>query len=614
MGVSRHAADIVRRYLAGSHARAEGNQEVPRQWIPALQNAAGVIGSLAMSTEQEFLGVGERLQAFYGQAQDMTGISAAVLDKMQGDEICAAIEGLSTIMQRLESNLGTSAACSRLIVEFLNRFRQTIGKVMSALDDFGMLILNLSMLGFFTRVENAHLVNWDEGFESLTQEVKGLSEHIREKSEQIKTLSAGLLEVTDEALSRVLESEKILGRHAGIILGVSRENHHMLRLHHDAASGSAGHIASMAGEIAGSIGDVVTSLQFHDITRQQMEHVREGIDTLLLKLETGQRPVSGMACMVIDVCTLQIAQLRKSGEELNAAARRIIHSLESISARVGEMGEDTTGVSWTDRGEGSSFLENIDSGIVSVVGSLNETMREQAAVNLTMESVNAMVSEMARFVEDINNMGQVLRLIALNARIKAAHIGSGGTVLDTISAGICELSENAQADTHRLSGMLTEMVHTSRAFDEELRRMRGSQEEEILEINNRLKELVGSLHKVNEGVLDLSLEVKTLGESLRGDLANAATGITVHSRVRDEIARSIDFMEDVVREARQICPQHCVVAASEYLEEFDRQYTMQSERDVHAGIVEKTGSAGPDTLPISQVQGGKGRGDNVELF
>jgi len=59
---------------------------------------------------------------------------------------------------------------------------------------------------------------------------------------------------------------------------------------HGRASATANHIADTSHEIKFSIGEIVKSLQFHDITRQQIEHVMEAIDELNEKISALKEP------------------------------------------------------------------------------------------------------------------------------------------------------------------------------------------------------------------------------------------------------------------------------------------------------------------------------------
>src|SRR5262249_42227919 len=78
-----------------------------------------------------------------------------------------------------------------------------------------------------------------------------------------------------------------------------------------------------------AIESLVASLQFHDITRQQVEHVAQALR------EAAFRPKDLNAALV-----LQSSQLGSAERAFTSSVTRIEGDLESIAARVGEMAAD----------------------------------------------------------------------------------------------------------------------------------------------------------------------------------------------------------------------------------------------------------------------------------
>ena len=592
-------------------ADSSGHSELTQNWSGTLTDVADKLGSLTISTEQEFLDIGEKLQDFYRRSQDLSEMSSAVVDLMTGDEISSSTQGLADILEELQHHLGTSDEHFRRISKILSQYMDTLRKANSLLDEFKMLVLNLSMLGFFTRVENAHVFTTTTGFASLTDDVKKLSERINEKSSRIREKSQELLELIHQASCQVAVSEKSQGDQARLMLENTISNHRMLEQKNNSATVSARLIADRFQEITQSIGDIVSSLQFHDITRQQIEHVKEILDNLNATIRDGEYPLPEQASIMTDVCSLQNAQLSQSQDEFSAAVSKITNHLKTLTKGVKEILGETQKVAWASDFEGIGFMDEIDSGITTVITCLDENIKEQIRLADIMSLVSEMVSEMSLFIQEIEYMGQNLQLIALNARIKAAHMGHEGAALDTISGGIYDLSKNSRTDTKTLADMLSEIADIAKGFDADLVEMQRSQKEQVQAMVDNLQGITASLHRVNERVLSITTDMNTQGESLMRDIQASAKEITVRDKVEDILKETQDQMEEMISEASCLIPEDNAGEPKTFLENFDQLYTMQSEREVHMRHMEKDDS----TIPDKFVKDASDElGDNVELF
>lgn len=611
MKILERIKELNKRYLGKKSL--EDQKDLCASWARDLSEITDILDSLAHSTEHEFLNIGAKLQEFYMQSQEMTEMSSKVVGLVTGEEISSSAKGLTEILQALEDHLGSSEEHFSRISTILQQYMTTLTKASSQLDDLKMLILNLSMLGFFTRVENAHVFSNDTGFASLTDDVKKLSERIKEKSSQIKSKSEELLSMIHQVLKNAEDSRKNQRDQARSMLDHTVSNNTILAKKNDDAMLSAKLIATKSQGITESIGDIVSSLQFHDITRQQIEHVKEVLDYLTNTMAAGEHEVTELAAMMDEVCSLQIEQLNQSEADITSAVVKVIENLRNLTGSVAGIIEETQRVSWASDIEGLSFMEEIDSGITGVIKCLDENIREQMKLMETMTSLSDMVSEMSVFIKEIEYMGQNLQLIALNARIKAAHIGQDGASLDTISGGIYDLSKNSRGHTKNLSEMLGTIVDLAKGFDADIAEIRHSQEEQVQEMMDNLQGIINSLHQVNDKVLTIITDMNTIGESLIADIQKSLGEFSVKERMEADIDRACETMDILLSEASKALPDDYLWDKDVYLKDLDTIYTMKSERDIHMrhkkNNEEADNACNEDTGDHSE-----GLGDNVELF
>ncbi len=602
---------INTRHRAGSEAENRSGKGTAGSWITVLSTVTGNLSTLETKTEQVFLQVGEKLQDFHQRSTEMAETAARVLGLMTGEEFQQSISSLMDIIEELRRHLEMSRNHSGKTSQVLRQYYDTLRSVSSSLEDFKLLVLNLRMLGFFTRVENVHLFASDSGFSSLTDDVKNLSESVREKSIEMKRKTDDLLVTISTTLSDMTAAQKVQRAQTEMMLQHIESNHAILTTKTENATSSAHIIAQSAGKITGNIGEIVSGLQFHDITRQQISHVREALEVIVSDIKAGQKPLPQLAGIALEVCSLQTLQLSQSQNEFFSAVENIMGNLGGIARNVREIMREANSVAWASDYEGISFMEEIDSGISSVLTALDQDISEQTRLTSTIRSVSDMVSEMSYFVKEIEDLGLNLQLIALNARIKAAHIGSEGAALDTISGSIYELSKNSRSDTLALSNTLAEVGKAAQSFGQDLEAIQEDQQGQVEKLMNSLQSIIASLHEVNTRVIAAVTDMNTQGDSLARDITAMIREITVHREMNEALADARERIRQVMDGVASAFPDHDRSAAGTYLETLDGRYTMESERDIHFKHMERK----TERIHVSPGRpAGGDLGDNVELF
>jgi len=601
---------IKNRLPAGSDAENRSGKAAG-SWITALSKVTANLSTLETKTEQDFLQVGEKLQDFHQRSTEMAETASRVLGLMTGEEFHRSISSLMDIIEELRRHLEMSRDHSERTSQVLGQYYDTLCSVSSSLEDFKLLVLNLRMLGFFTRVENVHLFTSDSGFSSLTDDVKNLSESVREKSIEMKRKTDTLLSTISQTLSDMTAAQKMQGAQTEMMLQHIESNHTILSTKTENATSSAHRITQSIGKITGNIEEIVSGLQFHDITRQQISHARKALEGIVSDMEAGQKPWPQLAGIALEICSLQALQLSQSQNEFFNAVESILGNLGGIARNVREIMREANAVAWASDYEGIGFMEEIGSGISSVLTALDQDISEQTRLTSTIRSVSDMVSEMSYFVKGIDGLGLKLQLIALNARIKAAHIGSEGAALDTISGSIYELSKNSRSDTLALSNTLAEVGEAAQSFGQDLAAIQEDQQGQVERLMNSLQSIIASLHEVNTQVMAAVTDMNNQGESLAQDITAMISQVTVHQEVNDALKDARQRILRVVDEIEAAFPDHDRSADETCLQTLDGRYTMESERDVHIRHVGREA----ERVHVGLKRPARGDlGENVELF
>ncbi len=596
-------------------------------WEARLQNCVRDICLATKSMEDEFLSIGSKLQDFHGETKEVAGLSSSVAGLMSGDEINATVEGLRGIFERMQE-LETE---SRRGTETLEHILKILGSITSSIAGFKSITRTLNVLCVFTRIENARFSQNDTGFDTLAADIKKLSVDIETKFTDIVAKSNELSQLILQILSRVRDLENRQQGQKRTMLDQIIASHRPLAERMRLASVHAGQISERYDAIVRSIGEMVVSMQFHDITRQRFEHASKGLDGLIPVAArlTGRVPggaggnllpppdaISGdrapdhktlrkgeeeAICEVGDMCELQSVQLRNSSDQLTAAVGTIIDNLWATARNIEAISKEALDISAAD-GTGQSFLSEVEAGLSFITATLNEYTEANRELSVAMRSVAATLLDMSGFVNEIERIGMQIKMIALNAIVKAAHIGEEGAALSVLAEAVHHLSGSTCEKTAKVAETFKEIVRAAEGLSNVIAGDGEGKDEKTLSMGDELRRLVGALGGINENVAALLARLQDSGRALSEDIEDTIKGVTVHVGVARIVGRVTAGLEDIAACSRLMTPNRSHIDRSETVKALEASYTMNSEREVHQSIIGGAVSGEPDVELFSEVE------------
>ena len=101
---------------------------------------------------------------------------------------------------------------------------------------------------------------------------------------------------------------------------------------------------------------------------------------------------------------------------------------------------------------GSSFVSSLERGFSLIAQSLGEYDRINDQLSETIDHAAHTIGAMSAFIDEIEKIGIEIRMIALNACIRAAHVGEHGAALGVLADTIHDLSAETTASCGRHIG------------------------------------------------------------------------------------------------------------------------------------------------------------------
>lgn len=561
--------------------------------------------------EKDFLRLGDKLQDFSVQAGSLAGLAGQVLDSMAGQNMSDVIQGFNDELHAMSEVCSTRPADDAL--GDLRSIVETIEGLEEHLREFNRLVRKLQMLGISTRIESARLGSDGVGFHTLADDVEKLGNRIEGHSSKISQHAKALSEFSHLAMRQTATMRDKQSECSASIFSDIRNNLDTLLQVVDSSNELSEKLALRSKEAQRTIGEIVSSLQFHDIVRQQVEHVDEALDDIAnVILHGGDSQLADhpehadLAGWVADVAHLQVWQVRNGAERFEKAVQSIIENMQELAAGMQGMQEEITGLLGKDASSSSGTLQHIEGTVDKMLETMKVFAGQGEEIGATMSSVATTISEISSYLEDIEEVGAEIELIALNASIKAAHTGEQGAAMGVLAMNVQQLSKEASKQTDDVAGVLRSIAESAD--------MLGSRAADFLDTSQvramveSLKKLLSQLKEVDSAISSGFAELSRQSADLAADIKKLTRSVTFHESVSARLAQAAEGLEDLETSARSLAPDSDEQKRPERLKKLLERYTMDAERLVH----EQVFAAEPGAA-AAQEQGGEDW-DNVELF
>lgn len=558
--------------------------------------------------ERDFLRLGHALEEFNARAAEVSREAANLAELTSGESVANASARLSSHLERL-AGASESAAAGGEITN-LDVIASLGVKLTEHMRDFTRLVKHLSMLGIATRIESARLGNQGLGFSTLADDVEKLAGKIAASSEKITKRSqmlASQCQVAGKSLVEMDQARKACSRSAMELLLADLDALDSLT---QSSRKSSSEISDEASSMVQSISEAVLSMQFHDIIRQQLEHVAEAADEARIMALEGPQTEGGhnardwreLSGWMLSVLVLQHSQLNNARTRFSEAMGALESSLSDIAVRVRNMASQAGSLASQEAGQGG-VLGQIESEVRRIAQALRDYSILEKRMDSVMREVGGSIKDMTASVSEIEEVGSEIELIALNASVKAAHTGEEGKALGVLASAIQKLSVDARGQTDRIMELLATVDSSSLALAQTQGEQGGAFEAVVADLDNE----VAGFRAMEEQAAQLAGRVQALASGLSDEIGRTVQTLEFRYGLITEMTQAESKLGDLCDGLRKVLPEGAETAESPKLREMLDRYTMEAERLVHENVL----GISPGS---SAEQDGGEFGGNVELF
>jgi uncharacterized protein YicC (UPF0701 family) len=553
------------------------------------------LGNLNRTTEADFLAVGSKLISFLSAARqlhaDLAGLTALVSGE-QAQQACdalLAVRGYALEMQRRAEDGG------RALLELqrgANLIRQSFGT-------FEKIAASFRVTATLARIEAARLSTSQQNLKNLADDVRSCSESIKSRANQVLEAALSFHARIASALREFSRSDGLRQKELPALLAAVDADLDLFKTRQREAAGVSWKLSSDLNSVTADLANIATSIQFHDITRQQMEHVMEALEGLLPDASLQSISSSGGALV-----RLQNAQLKSAAAAFANSTEKIDRDLQGIGGRVGAMAAASNRIQGPDRKGSASLLDGMQSRFSAVARAVTDLHSLECGARATVADLENASQDMRVAVKEVQSIESQLSLLFVNGVVSATRIGAQGQVLIAIAAAIRELktesalrSGGAETALHAIAGAIRSLAGGA---DSEAYEASGAS---LLEnLNARVAELQSAM----EAGAHAAANVAAQADNLCANVEEARGHLGIGRVFSETTSHCCGLLDGVSAQAQpqEFSGQPAVGQAAE-------RYTMQAERDVHQaathGLVSPPAGGASSSAPVENT-------DEVEFF
>lgn len=303
-------------------------------------------------------------------------------------------------------------------------------------------------------------------------------------------------------------------------------------------------------------------------------------------------------------------QLRNSASQIETAVVSVCENFQGIATRARDA------VSRASRFIGQSGDSNepaqvtIDALIADfqvTVGHLLERMERGNDVSVRaidrMCQVSQATAGITKVLHRVDQLAFENRLLALNAKIQAVHVGDAGAGFGVVADEIANQAGKSNELTGEIGSMLKAVSAAVDAVSRDLRELASEDNTRLTASREEVAAAIEKLRTVHENMRESLAAMAVSGEELANDVAKAVIAMQFQDRVCQQISHVVGALEsmEAALTARSSAISSHGFRSDDVLARLGKSYTMESERAVLAKVAQRP--AGPSVA-----------GGEVELF
>ncbi len=287
------------------------------------------------------------------------------------------------------------------------------------------------------------------------------------------------------------------------------------------------------------------------------------------------------------------AQLQDTNRQMEQAVSEVGANFARMCERAQEgVNEASRLVGAGDSGAGG-IGALLSSSRATLEGLMDRIVRDRETCGKLVERMDSIEKDMDRIVRSLADVDRIAfgnTILALNAKIEAAHIGERGAGFEIVAQELWTQARKSQEITETIRSTVLRLAADAKAAESEVGDMACADRERITALQCQVQEALDRLECAHADMQQSVTEAGARSEALAGEIGAAVQTMQFQDRLSQRIVHIADALKSMqtAMEA-QLDPlgrrPPSEISQSKAAELLADSYTMHGERSVHAAAL-----------------------------
>ena len=566
-------------------------------FLAVLANVENDLAELETCSEAEMESLGRSFEVLAAEAKTVLQHANEIVACVQQERLASVLSEMQTTCQDSRSFLEKRLEAATTILGVLEQQEQMLRHLTLATKSQEAIARHLRALSVLTNIEVAHLGAEGYNFHLLAQELSAFSKDL---FEQTLSLAAD----TENHKQAIANVRRELSANLPVLRGEVELMGHDVEQTLSVVENVLLQQSAIPLEFRNStqatwqqIVGVISAVQAHDITRQQIEHVQQAVRDIASRMaESPEPPAFPVIVAALHVQACQLTNIRQTVSIWREQARRCMLAIEQLSA---------AGIL-----EVSANVLHEEQALSLRLGRIAVLQQKSQDCCGKMQSTLGGLSSLMELINGHLNRAEAIRdhlhILMMNALIEAERLNARGAVVSAIASLIKEVSADWSALADRSRLRLTELADLVRQMTSLFEAFSDASRDQLRQAVERTRAGLDTVRDAASRVSEEAFKMKVVTERMgarSAALGQTKSRLDVHFGRLDLARQAMEGLQHTLQKADARATAPC--DNTEVERWLAGAYTTESERQVLAAAL--YGHA----LPIAQ---SSFAGNEVELF
>ena len=523
--------------------------EISMQFCKNYHEFLNKIDSFNSNSENLFLKYSSVFEEAHAYIKTQAMKSTELNNLLNSVEMSSNLGAVDSLIQSLQSFFKKSQSDFDNMSSLYYDLQATSYKFNKYKKMFVKVIKLLRMHVVSIKIKSSMLDKDKKDFLVIASRILELIHHVEKNlfdiEEQITTLQVMISKSTNR-IEQIKDSRKL---HWEMIKSISDAELNMLKVQKNSIQGSIKEIDDMYKDINKYMFQVIMSIQAQDILRQEFSRIQKvfnDLSTTVDSIENSNGSISEEQKQSLIIFTNHIDKeikklheirdyVFKSTMTLEDAPNALIQLLQELVQRLTVYLHDVF--------EGNS-IENLGKEFKEIKKPFEEENSIIENEKMIVKDIVKKCDNMYTYIDDINNIENDIKIISINAQIKANEVENFGKPLEVLSASIRNISHETNEISFNINNIITNITESSKGLEEEM------DDEKLQSKRNRIDNLQSNIGRFFNNLSTIESDVSIKLKDILADtdknmnfIQDKFENLSIMDFINENFDEILDFMK-----------------------------------------------------------------------